>query len=911
MQNSITPKISPQLLQNILGYSLSEGEFQRCQQKFRYLEPKVGKFWQGTGVEAGIYIVLAGKVRLLNESGELISTLEGGESFGHFSLFPSADFMPYAARAGTNVQLCFIPGELLLLLMAKYLQINEYLETSAKTQNFLLVKSNIPSGEDNKKGLPTPSSVTVASNSATETKWQKKINKAYFPTPTQRVGHLLQRVTRRYSFFAQQSASDCGAACVVMVSHYWGKRFSINHLRDIANVDRNGSSLRGLTAAAESLGFNTRPVKASLEQLAKQKLPAIVHWEGKHYIVVYEITKKHVIVADPAIGQRTLSQQEFKADWTGYALLLEPTALFKDAKETTTPFWQFFELIKPHSLVMLEVFIASLFIQIFGLVTPLFTQLILDRVVVQRSGLTLMAVGLGLMIFSIFRVVMTGLRQYLIDHTAQRINVALVVAFIRHTLRLPLSYFETRYVGDIISRLQENNKIQRFLSGEALSIVLDLITVFIYLVLMFWYSWKMALLALVIVPPFFLLALIATPFLQRISREIFYAVAKESSYLIEALTGVRTVKSTAVEQTVRWHWEELLQKEVKTSFAGQVIGNRLQIFSNTIEAVVSSTLLWYGAHLVIENQLTIGQLVAFNMLLGNIIRPFQRLTVLWNQVQEVVIAVERINDVLDAKPEEDLQLQIKQSLPLISGNIRFENVTFRYHLESDINILANLSFEIKAGQMVALVGRSGSGKTTISKLLLGLYPPTDGKILIEGHDITTISLQSLRQQAGVVDQDTFLFGSTIRENINLGHPEATLAEIIEAASLAGADEFIRKLPMAYETQIGEGGGLLSGGQRQRIAIARALLGNPHLLILDEATSHLDSESERIIQNNLHTILKKRTSLVIAHRLSTVQNADLILVLDRGVLIESGTHTELMAKRGHYFYLNQQQFSLAG
>ncbi len=911
MQNSITPIISPQLLKNIFGYSLSEGEFQRCQQKFKYLEPKVGKFWQGTGVEAGIYIVLAGKVRLLDEAGELISTLEAGESFGHFTLFSSGNFTPYAARASTNVQLCFIGGELLLSLMAKYPQINEYLETQAQTHNFLLIKSNIPSGEDNKKRFSTSSSVTVASNSATKTKWEKKINKAYFPSPTQRVGHLLQRVTRRYSFFAQQSASDCGAACVVMVSHYWGKRFSINHLRDIANTDRNGSSLRGLIAAAESLGFNTRPVKASLEQLAKQKLPAIVHWEGKHYIVVYEITKKQVIVADPAIGQRTLNHQEFKADWTGYALLLEPTALFKDAKESTTSFWQLFELIKPHGLVMLEVFIASVFIQIFGLVTPLFTQLILDRVVVQRSGLTLMAVGLGLMIFSIFRVAMTGLRQYLIDHTAQRINVSLVVAFIRHTLRLPLSYFETRYVGDIISRLQENNKIQRFLSGEALSIILDLITVFIYLGLMFWYSWKMALLALVIVPPFFLLALIATPFLQRISREIFDAVAKERSYLIEALTGVRTIKSTAVEQTVRWHWEELLQKEVKTSFAGQVIGNRLEIFSNIIEAIVSTALLWYGAYLVIQNQLTIGQLVAFNILLGNIIRPFQRLTVLWNQLQEVIIAVERINDVLDTDPEEDLQHQIKQSLPPIQGNIRFKNVTFRYHIESDINILENLSFEIKSGQMVALVGRSGSGKTTISKLLLGLYPPTDGKILIEGHDITTISLQSLRQQAGVVDQDTFVFGSTIRENISLGHHEATLAEIIEAANLAGADEFIRKLPMGYETQIGEGGGLLSGGQRQRIAIARALLGNPHLLILDEATSHLDSESERIIQNNLHTILKKRTSLVIAHRLSTVQNADLILVLDRGVLIESGTHAELMAKRGHYFYLNQQQFSISG
>jgi ATP-binding cassette subfamily B protein len=622
--------------------------------------------------------------------------------------------------------------------------------------------------------------------------------------------------------------------------------------------------------------------------------------------VVYEITPKYVIVADPAIGQRTLTHEEFNSDWTGYTLLLQPTAMLKETKETSTPFWQFFELIKPHSVVMLEVFIASIFIQIFGLITPLFTQLILDRVVVQRSELTLTAVGIGLLIFSLFRVAMTGLRQYLLDHTANRIDLALIVGFIRHTLRLPLSFFETRYVGDIISRVQENRKIQRFLSGEALSILLDLFTVFIYVGLMFWYSWKMALLALIIVPPFALLALIATPFLQRISREIFNAVNQESSYLIEALTGVRTVKATAVEQTVRWHWEELLNKEVKTNFSGQVIGNRLQIFSNTIEAIATTALLWFGAYLVIHNQLTVGQLVAFNMLLGNIINPFQRLIVLWNELQEVVIAVERINDVLDTEPEEDLQNQSRQNLPAIQGHIRFENVTFRYHPESDINILENLSFEIKPGQMVALVGRSGSGKTTISKLVIGLYPPTDGKVLIDGQDITSLSLRSFRQQIGVVDQDTFLFGGTIRENISLGHPGIPLSEVIAAAKMAGADEFIKKLPMGYESQIGEGGGLLSGGQRQRIAIARALLGNPKLLVLDEATSHLDTESERIIQQNFNTILKGKTTLVIAHRLSTVRNADLILVLDRGVLIESGSHEELMAKKGHYFYLNQQQ-----
>ncbi|MEH2386876.1 MAG: peptidase domain-containing ABC transporter [Nostoc sp.] len=902
-QDISTQLVSLQQFNNTLGYSLSTEEYQHCLQQVKFINPKVGKFWQGTDAQPGIYIAIAGKVRLLDSLDELIATLEIGDSFGEFTLFKEGDFKPYAARASINLQLCFVPGEVLWPLMAKYPQIREHLWAKALSRSPQQVDSDNPPVRPAESN--TAHQIEILSRTG-DLSGEKKISKAYFPNPTVQVGHLWQRAMRRYPFFAQHSASDCGAACLVMVSRYWGKRFSVNRLRDIANVDRNGASLRGLLTAAESIGFATRPVKAGLQQLAKQKLPAIAHWEGKHYIVVYEITPKYVIVADPAIGQRTLSHAEFKANWTGYTLLLQPTAMLKDTKETSTPFWQFFELMKPHSLVMLEVFIASLFIQIFGLVTPLFTQLILDRVVVQRSELTLTAVGLGLLMFSLFRVAMTGLRQYLLDHTANRIDLALIVGFIRHTLRLPLNFFESRYVGDIISRVQENRKIQRFLSGEALSILLDLLTVFIYVGLMFWYSWQMALLSLLIIPPFALLALIATPFLQRISREIFNAVAQESSYLIETLTGVRTVKATAVEQTVRWHWEELLNKEIKTNFSGQVISNRLQIFSNTIEALITTGLLWFGAYQVIHNQLTIGQLVAFNMLLGNIITPFQRLTVLWNQLQEVVIAVERINDVLDAEPEEDLHHQPRQNLPEIQGHIRFEGVTFRYHPESDINILENLSFEIKPGQMVALVGRSGSGKTTISKLVLGLYPATDGKILIDGQDITSISLSSLRQQAGVVDQDTFLFGGTIRENISLGHPGASLAEVIEAGQLAGADEFIKKLPMGYETQIGEGGGLLSGGQRQRIAIARALLGNPQLLIFDEATSHLDTESERIIQQNFNTILKGRTTLIIAHRLSTVRNANLILVLDRGVLIESGSHEELMAKRGHYFYLNQQQ-----
>ncbi|MEH1801466.1 MAG: ABC transporter transmembrane domain-containing protein [Nostoc sp.] len=1028
MPSAFSQQYLAEQLTQTLGESLSEGELDSCLRGLEIVEPSVAKqFWQANTAQPGIYIVLSGKVRLLDSSNNLITTLFSGASFGELTLFPKEEFSPYLARASVNLKLCYIKQETLHEVICTSLGIRDRLLRRAEVWDLLLLcchnsligrngsveemfkalslfeRHNLESGslsanltKDIKlwllhrgelldsngrrltsgniyvnpkqgswevvqpaiayslsnanwqsalehwpqlaelidfqdrlgtgdRGLgkvldktqnPKPKTQYPVTNtqspiSSVEPKEKQRRQQAYFPSPKVKAGHWLGRLTKRYPFFEQQSASDCGASCLVMISRYWGKRFNVNRIRDLTNISRSGASLRGLTAAAESIGFATRPVKASFDKLAQQPLPAIAHWEGKHYVVVYEVNKKRVIVGDPAIGQRTLTPSEFQAGWTGYALLLQPTDLLRETQEAATPFWQFFDLVKPHSRVLLEVFIASVLIQLFGLITPLFTQLLLDRVIVQGSTLTLNAIGLGLLIFGFFRVTLGGLRQYLLDHTANRLGLTLIVGFIKHTFRLPLAFFESRYVGDIVSRVQENQKIQRFLTGEALSICLDLMTVFVYVALMFWYSWQMALFSLAVVPPFVFLALIATPFLRRISREVFSASAKENSYLIQSLTGIRSVRSMAIEQTVRWHWEELLNNVIKKTFSGQVISNQLQVLSSSIESLVTTGLLWFGAWQVIQNQLTIGQLVAFNMLLGNVIRPFQRLIVLWNQLQEVIISTERINDVLEAEPEEDLEHQPRQFISILRGHILFENVTFRYHPESDINVLENLSFEIKPEQTIAVVGRSGSGKTTLSKLILGLYLPTDGKVLIDGQDVTNISLRSLRSQIGVVDQDTFLFGGTIRENISIAHPEAPLEEVIEAASLAGADEFIKQMPMGYETQIGEGGGMLSGGQRQRLAIARALLGNPCFLVLDEATSHLDAESERIIQNNLKKILQGRTSLIIAHRLSTVRHADLILVLDRGILVESGTHDQLIAKKGHYFYLNQQQLAQTG
>ncbi|NCR90657.1 MAG: ATP-binding cassette domain-containing protein [Microcystis aeruginosa G11-01] len=857
---------------------LSETQWRSLQKTAIALSPEAGTL----SLQPGLYLVVRGKVRIANSQQKEMIALKTEEFFGEFSLFPRSGFLPYSVRVSAKAELLLIPESALRPILKKHPALKKTLLQRAREIEQVL-------------GTKTEET-------------DKKSDRAYFPSPAQRLGHWIGQSLRRYPFFEQQSASDCGAAGLVMIARYWGKRISVNRLREMANVNRDGASLKGLITAAENIGLSTRPVKATLEGLVKQPLPAIAHWEGKHFVVIWKITAKQVIIGDPAIGQLTLSRAEFASKWTGFTLLLQPNQKFRDTKEDKASLWQFYRLLEPHWFVLLEIFVASLFIQIFGLITPIFTQLILDRVIVQGSLTTLWAMGIGALIFAVFRVAITGLRAYLLDHTANRIDTALITGFIRHTLSLPLGYFESRYVGDIISRVEENRKIQRFLSGEALSILLDLLTVFVYVAVMLRYSWQLALISLAIVPPFFLLALISTPFLQRISRDIFQAIAKESSYLIEILTGIRTVKSTATERSTRWHWEDLFSVEVKKNFSGQLIGNNLQIVSNLIESFATTGLLCFGAYLVIQNQLSIGQLIAFNMLFAQIIAPFQRLTVLWTQFQEVNIAVERINDVLDAKPEENLEELSRQFLPELQGHIRFENVTFRYHTDSDRNILENLSFEILPGQTVALIGRSGSGKTTISKLLIGLYPPTDGKVSIDGYDLSTIALSSLRQQVGVVDQDTFLFGSTIRENISLGHPDRPLESVIEAAKLAGIHDFIQSLPMGYETQIGEGGGLLSGGQRQRIAIARSLMGEPRLLILDEATSHLDTESEQIIQNNLQKIRQNRTMVIIAHRLSTVRNADLILVLDRGILVDQGTHKELMSRPGIYRNLNSNQLS---
>lgn len=734
---------------------------------------------------------------------------------------------------------------------------------------------------------------------------QPELRDIPFPKPLRR--RLLDWL-ERYPWIEQQSSSDCGAACLAIICRYWGKQFPIHVLRERANVGREGASLKSLAKAAEDLGFHARPVRASLGRLLEQRHPWIAHWEGSHFVVVYPAKGQRLIVADPAVGRRVMRPQEFQSHWTGYALLLDPTQRLRQTEIKQASLGRYLSALTPYRSLILQVIVFSLMIQLFGLVTPLFTQIILDRVVTERSLTTLNVFALGLLLFGVWGICMAGVRQYLLSYFSNRLDLTLISGFISHTLTLPLKFFESRRVGDIITRVQENQKIQRFLVQQVVLAWLDFLTGFIYLGLMLYYNWQLTLLVLALIPPIVLLTLGSTPLLRQVSREIFKEAADQNSVLVEMMTGVATVKSAAAERELRWRWEDHLTSQMNAQFRGQKLGIGLQTMGGLVHSIGSTALLWFGATLVIQDQLTIGQFVAFNMMLGYVINPVISLANLWDELQEVLVAVERLNDVFEAQPEE-LPQQPLLVLPPIRGDVQFEDVTFRYSDDEERNTLQAISFSVTAGQMVAIVGRSGSGKSTLVKLLAGLYHATRGRVLIDGHDIRHVSPPSLRSQLGVVPQECFLFSGTILENIALYRPEFSLEEVIEVAKLAEAHAFIQALPLGYSTKVGERGSSLSGGQRQRIAIARALLGNPRLLILDEATSSLDTESERRFQRNLTQIGRDRTTFIIAHRLSTVRHADTILVLDRGVLVEQGNHDELMSRQGLYYHLAQQQLDL--
>ncbi|MBW4496667.1 MAG: peptidase domain-containing ABC transporter [Oscillatoria princeps RMCB-10] len=884
--------LSSHQLQQLLPY-LTEKRIDRGAQLQKATPAQTGRFW-----------LRSGKIHQPSNSSQ---PKEAGCSWGYPNTTP-ADWV-----AETDLWVMHLPTEhwqaaqsvapALAKAVGEIAAGNGHLKPAASFQHRRTDVSRIAPAQQESAG--SAAERRIASKSTGAATASSKSETVAFPKPASR---RVMDFFARYPLIEQQSSSDCGAACLASIGQYWGKRFSINFLRELAGVGRSGASLQSLAKAAESLGFQARPVRASLGKLEESDSPWIAHWQGIHYIVVYRCKGNRILIGDPGEGKRTLSREEFIANWTGYALLLEPTERLKEAESQKISLSRFASALTPYRSTIGQIIAASLLIQIFGVISPLFTQIILDKVVVNKSLVTLNVFALGLLLFGIWSIGLSATRQYLLDYFSNRFDLTLISGFISHTLSLPLKFFESRRVGDIITRVQENRKIQQFLIRQVVLAWLDMVMGVIYLGLMLYYNSRLTLLVLAMIPPIAILTLVATPFLRRVSKEIFNESAEQNSLLVEMLTGMSTVKAAAAERELRWRWEDRFTSALNAAFRGQKLGNVLQVIGASINTLGSTALLWYGATLVIQDQLTIGQFVAFNMMIGKVISPVLGVVNLWNEMQEVFISVERLNDVFEATPEETPG-KLMLILPRIQGEVRFENLTFRYSSDRERNTLENISFETHPGQTVAIVGRSGSGKSTLVSLLQGLYYAESGRILIDGHDIRLISPQSLRSQLGVVPQECFLFSGTILENITLYRSEFSLEQVTEVAKLAEAHAFIQDMPLGYNTKVGERGSLLSGGQRQRIAIARALLGDPRILVLDEATSSLDTESERRFQQNLERLSRDRTTFIIAHRLSTVRNADSILVLDRGVLVERGSHNQLMALQGLYYHLAQQQLDL--
>jgi subfamily B ATP-binding cassette protein HlyB/CyaB len=488
-----------------------------------------------------------------------------------------------------------------------------------------------------------------------------------FPKPLKR--QVLDQF-QRYPWIEQQSSSDCGAACLAMICCYWGKRLPIHVLREKANVGRSGASLKSLAKGAESIGFNARPVRASFGRMAEQTNPWIAHWQGDHYIVVYRVEARRVIIADPALGKKYISRDEFKKGWSGYALLLDPTERLKEVEFQQASLGRYLKLLVPYRSLIIQILVVSLLIQLFSLVTPLFTQIILDKVVVQKSMSTLNIFAIGLVIFSAWTIVMTTVRSYLLAYFSMRLDLTMVSGFIKHAISLPLKFYETRRVGDVITRVQENQKIQRFLIGQVMLAWLGFLTGFVYLGLMLYYNFQLTLMVLALMPPIIIVTLISTPFLRKISREVFKEAANQNSNLVEMMNGIAAVKSAGVEQEVRWRWEDSLTQLKNVSFKGQKFGIGLGAVNGAINTMGSTALLWLGAAMVIQNQLTIGQFVAFNMMIGYVLSPVVALANLWDELQEIFISVERLNDVFETLPEEPAS-QSFFALPKIEGAVTF------------------------------------------------------------------------------------------------------------------------------------------------------------------------------------------------------------------------------------------------
>lgn len=701
-----------------------------------------------------------------------------------------------------------------------------------------------------------------------------------------------------------RQAPDTGLACLVMLARFHGVAADPGQLRHRFGEGSRPFGVTEILLAAKQLGLKAKTVKTDFSRLANTPLPALAIGRGDDFFILARSDNEKVLIHDPSRERpEVVARDDLESRWTGDLILFASRA-FLAGEFAKFDFTWFIPAIVKYRKLLGEVLLASFVLQLFALVTPLFFQVVMDKVLVHRGLTTLDVIVVGLLIVSIFEVVLSGLRSYVFAHTTSRIDVELGARLFRHLLSLPLSYFQARRVGDSVARVRELEHIRSFLTGNAVTLVLDLFFAVVFIAVMLYYSGWLTLVVVASLPLYGLLSLSVTPLLRARLHEKFNRGAENQALLVEAIAGIDTVKAMAVEPQMIRRWDRQLAAYVSASFRTATLATIAHEGVALIGKLVTAATLWLGARLVIEGELTVGQLVAFNMLAGRVSQPIMRLAQLWTDFQQTGISVQRLGDILNSRSE--LSSANRSTLPPLQGRIEFDRVSFRYRPDGP-EVLREVSLSILPGQVIGIVGRSGSGKSTLTKLVQRLYVPERGRILVDGIDLALADPSSLRRQIGVVLQENVLFNATIRENIALADPGLPVEAVIGAAKLAGAHDFILELPEGYDTVVGEHGATLSGGQRQRIAIARALIANPRVLIFDEATSALDYESERVIQNNMKAICQGRTVIIIAHRLSAVRQAHRILVLDRGQLVEEGTHDELLARQaGHYARLYRLQ-----